>query len=134
MSIIKKLAKLSGVAMLLSSGASAMSGSVPHVLLHCDVKQQAPLCAALAQALTAELPQHRLTVSADVGGGADLIVRYVEKHREADWQSGYLTWHSDDGRDGVGPVIEYSVMDRLLEPKDLVPFALQLVRSSELPL
>ena len=102
--------------------------------LHCDAKQQAPLCAALAQALTDVLPQHRLSVSAQADDRADLTVRYVEKHRAVDWQSGYLTWHSDDGRNGVGPVIEYSVMDRVLKPEDLIPFALQLVRSSELPL
>jgi len=133
MTRFKNIAKLSAVAMLLSSGTPAMSDTALRILLRCDAGHEAPLCDALAKALNAKWPDHILSVSVDEDAEADLTVRYVEKHRAKDWLSGHLTWHRADGLHGVGPVIEYSLMDRTLKPDDLPPYASQLVRSTEFP-
>ena len=92
------------------------------------------ICEALAQALNAEWPDHSISISADPEARANLTIRYVEKHRANDWLSGHLNWRDADGLSGDGPVIEYSVMDRALTTNDLKPYAVQLVRSTQLPL
>ncbi|PCJ07768.1 MAG: hypothetical protein COB16_10110 [Rhodobacteraceae bacterium] len=133
MASIKKIAKLSSVAMLLSAGTPTVGNSAPLILLHCDGGQQAQVCDALIQALTAEWPDHNISLLADPNAQASLTIRYVEKHRADDWLSGYLSWQRADGLSGDGPVIEYSVMDRALRSSDLTPYAVQLVRSTEFP-
>lgn len=134
MARIKNIAKASSVAMLLTAGAPAVGNSAPLILLHCDGGQQTQICEALVQALTAEWPGHSIALSADPDAQAGLTIRYVEKHRADDWLSGHLNWQHADGLSGDGPVIEYSVMDRALTSSDLTPYAVQLVRSTELPL
>ncbi|NRB18045.1 MAG: hypothetical protein HRU33_10895 [Rhodobacteraceae bacterium] len=132
MAPLKNIAKVSSVAMLVATGAAAMGNNAPLILLRCE--QQTPICLALLQALSAEWQDHRISLSADPDAQAGLTIRYVEKHRAQDWLSGYLSWQSADGQSGTGPVIEYSVMDRALTPGDLTPYAVQLVRSTALPL
>jgi len=133
MASIKNIVKLSSVAMLLSAGTQAVGNSAPVILLHCDAGQQAQICDALLQALTAEWPDHAISLAVDADAQAGLTIRYVEKHRAADWLSGYLSWQRADGLSGDGPMIEYSVMDRALTASDLPPYAVQLVRSTEFP-
>ncbi len=133
MASIKNIAKLSSVAMLLAASSPALGNSAPLILLHCDGGQQAHVCDALLQALTAEWPDHAISLAADADTQAGLTIRYVEKHRADDWLSGYLSWQRADGLSGDGPVIEYSVMDRALTASDLPPYAVQLVRSTEFP-
>lgn len=133
MTRFKNIAMLSSIAMLLSSGTPAMSDDALRILLHCDAGHEAPLCDALAIALNAKWPDHILSVSVDEDAKADLTVRYVEEHRAKDWLSGHLIWQRVDGLRGVGPVVEYSVMDRALKPDDMAPYASQLVRSIEFP-
>ena len=134
MAPIKNIAKASSVALLLSAGATTAGNSASLVLLHCDGGKQTEICKALAQALNAEWPDHSISISADPEAQADLTIRYVEKHRANDWLSGHLNWRDADGLSGDGPVIEYSVMDRALTDSDLTPYAVQLVRSTNLPL
>ncbi|NIZ61989.1 hypothetical protein DL239_13490 [Sedimentitalea sp. CY04] len=134
MAPIKIIAKASSVAALLSVGVPAVGESAPQILLHCNGGKQAMICEALAQALNAEWPDHSISISADPKAQADLTIRYVEKHRANDWLSGHLNWRDADGLSGDGPVIEYSVMDRALTDSDLTPYAVQLVRSTNLPL
>jgi len=134
MAPIKKIAKLTSVAMLLSAGSPAVGNSAPLIVVHCDAEQQAQVCIALVQALTAQWPDYSISLSPAPDAQAGLTVRYVEKHRADDWLSGYLSWRLADGPSGEGPVIEYSVMDRALTSNDLTPYAVQLVRSTKLPL
>jgi len=129
----RKLAKMSAAAVLLSSGTSLAASDPASITLECNVAQLDTLCPALTQALEAkfsDLAQFSLTEQV---GRADLAIQYVAKHLSTDWLSGQLTWQSADGRSGAGPVIEYSVMDRQLNPDDMTPFALQLVRATEFP-
>lgn len=133
MAPIKKIAKASSVAMLLTTGAPAVGNSAPLILVHCDGEQQMQVCDALVQALTAQWPDHSISLAADPNAQAGLTVRYLEKHRADDWLSGHLSWQRADGLSGDGPVIEYSVMDRALISSDLTPYAVQLVRSTEFP-
>jgi len=132
MASIKNIAKLSSVAMLLTASSPALGNSAPPILLHCD-GGQAHVCDALRQALTAEWPDHAISLAADADVQAGLTIRYVEKHHADNWLSGYLSWQRADGLSGDGPVIEYSVMDRALTLSDLLPYAVQLVRSTEFP-
>ena len=134
MARIKKIAKVSSVAMLLSTGAPAVGNTAPLILLCCEDGQQTQICEALVQALTAEWPDHSVSLASDPDVQASLTIRYVEKHRANDWLSGYLSWQNADGLNGDGPVIEYSVMDRALTSSDLTPYAVQLVRLTQLPL
>lgn len=134
MARIKKIAKVSSVAMLLSTGAPAVGNTAPLILLRCEDGQQTQICEALVQALTAEWPDHSVSLASDPDVQASLTIRYVEKHRANDWLSGYLSWQNADGLNGDGPVIEYSVMDRALTSSDLTPYAVQLVRLTQLPL
>ena len=128
------IAKLSSVALLLSLGAPVAGGSPSRIVVQCDGAGQVRVCDALVQALHAKWPDHIVSLSTDSEAEADLIVRYVEKHRAEDWLSGALNWHGADGASGEGPVIEFSIMDRSLKPDDLTPYAQQLVHSTELPL
>ena len=63
-----------------------------------------------------------------------LTIRYQEQTRTKSWLSGQLIWQENTDLPVEGPVIEFSVMDRDLQPKDMTSFAEALIRAADLPL
>jgi hypothetical protein len=125
------------------SSKTVSSKEFPSIQLQCNAEQQPSLCAALAKALTARTPGREVSTSAvpktsEAALAQDpqtgLTVRYQEKTRTASWLSGQLFWQVKTGAPVEGPVVEFSVMDRDLQPDDMVPFADALIRASDLPL
>ncbi len=100
------------------------------------------ICKALAEALKAQRPELNLIVAEDTTpvdtGGPDqtstLTISYHQLKRTNTLLSGQLIWQDQGGRRVDGPVLGLTIMDSTLRGKDLSPFALALVQSSDLPI
>lgn len=125
------------------SSKAVSSNEFLAIELQCDTERQPSLCAELAKALTAMSPGRDITIS-PVSGSLQtslsqqphkgLTIRYQEQTRRDSWLSGQLIWQENTDQPVEGPVIEFSVMDRDLQPKDMTSFAKALIRASDLPL
>ena len=133
--------------LILAAGTSALAGSdatpsvsqpdtEAQVFLVCPASEP-EFCKALSKALqdrAAPRPVTTLHETSDLPETAQAILHFILTTRTADTLSGHLTWSGSDMPSGTGPDVELSVMDSTLTDAMITNFAMQIVKTANIPL
>ncbi len=137
MKFIGKIAISSFAALSFSMHTAALASAGPAAIqVTCPGVKMDGVCAALANALQAEAPDHRVVIrsQADPAITAHLSVEFNAGIYTDHILSGQLSWTTPKGQTQASPVVDLTVMDAKISREMIKEYATQLVRTSNLPL
>ena len=109
--------------------SDAISSAPQHIRLLCEDDLGGALCKALERAV-------QLAAGSDTADARDAdltTITFVPEIRTPTRLSGHLVWETGDGRSGMGPTLELSVVDTAMTDQMLGAFAVELLRHSNIP-
>ena len=118
---------------------STFAGGAPvadPILFVCDEESSDPICNALTSALRHKAKDRPIKLVSQINASSKtsgLIVRFRQGLNEPDGLSGQFTWSSKDGQEIEGPMLELSISDKTLGPKEFDEFASRLLTATNIP-